>query len=70
MKTYLKRLKAHPGVPLASILTPIFIATGLTATGLAEGHPMDGLLVGVGASVMTWAIVLWTARDQPIRDKS
>lgn len=61
MRKYLKRLKAHPGVP---------VATGFTLFGAlarASEAGIEGLFVGaLMASVIVWPIVLWTARSQPI----
>lgn len=51
MKKFTKRLKGHPGVPIAAALTLLgFVAGGV-----------------FGAAVLSvfWVLVLWTAWDQP-----
>lgn len=64
MTTYWKRLKNHPGVPVATIFTII-------GTGAGIGNESMGMLSGsaFGAgmcALISWPIVLWTARTQPL----
>ena len=61
--TYMQRLKAHPGVPIASIVTAAFIFSGIANEGLTTGQ---GVLVGLAASLVAWLPVLITARTQPV----
>ena len=58
MKTYFKRLAAHPGVPIASFMTVFFL--------LAGEFSLRGFLAGAAASTLPWAVVLWTAKTQPL----
>ena len=53
MRTYLKRLAAHPGVPIASFTTVLFL--------LAGGFSWRGVFASAVASSGPWAVVLWTA---------
>ena len=64
MKTYWKRLRAHPGVPIAAAGTFFFPLAGLGDENGWQG----GVIAGIAASAVVWAIVLWTARTQPIRE--
>jgi hypothetical protein len=59
MKTYLKRLSNHPGVELAALFTAMFLLAGLSRADSAWQ-------VGIVPSVVVWAVVLWTARTQPL----
>ncbi len=62
MKTYWKRLKNHPGVPVATAMSVMFPLAGL-------GNENDwrvGVIAGAVAALAVWAIVLWTARTQPL----
>lgn len=63
MKTYWKRLRGHPGVPIAAAGTFFF-----PAVGLGNSDWLAGVIAGAVASAVIWAIVLWTARAQPIRE--
>lgn len=65
MDNYLKRLKQHPGAPIAAMMTVAFAFAGLANESLSWSQ---GLVVGIGFSILPWAVVLWTARDQPITD--
>ena len=56
MKTYFKRLKHHPGVPIAAVLS----VTGILY-GIIEGKWYAGLLLAT-----VWIPVLLTAINQPI----
>lgn len=64
MKTYWKRLRGHPGVPGACVCT---LALPLAGAGNKSGW-LGGVIVGLVAAAVVWAIVLWTARKQPIRE--
>lgn len=64
MGNYVKRLKLHPGVPVAAMMSGAFLSAGLSNPSLSW---WQGAVVGAGFSVLPWAIVLWTARDQPLR---
>ena len=59
MRTYCKRLKNHPGVPLAAILTCAFVILGIEKGG-------GGMIAGFLGSLVFWAIVLITAITQPL----
>lgn len=59
MKTYLKRLSNHPGVEVATIMTVMFLMAGLSRADSAWA-------LGLAPSAVVWAIVLWTARTQPL----
>lgn len=63
MSNYWKRLKKHPGVPLASFLTltGAFMGTQNESMSLFYGALWGALIMGVWC----WPIVLWTARTQP-----
>lgn len=61
MKTYIKRLKAHPGVPVAAMLTVVF-----PLAGLGNKNTLPGVAAGLACAAMVWLIVLWTARTQPL----
>lgn len=64
MKTYLKRLKNHPGVEVAFVMTGLGGFAGIANESMG---PFTGAVFG--ASVMglvCWPIVLWTARTQPL----
>ena len=65
MKTYLKRLKHHPGVPIASAFSATGFLMGFIERGLASG-----ILTGVLASLIVWTPVLITARTQPIPEEA
>ena len=55
MKTYLKRLGNHPGVPVASMLTVLFSVAS-----------WPQWYVGFACSLVFWFIVLITAWTQPL----
>lgn len=59
VRKYFRRLKTHPGVPIASLMT---VAGGIAgATDKGYGHPMVGFLSGVCASaIFFWSIVFLT----------
>lgn len=59
---YWQRLKGHPGVPMATMLSFIFPLAGLGNANGWEG----GVIAGLVASLVIWMIVLWTARTQPL----
>lgn len=63
MNRYWKRLKNHPGVPIASFLTVAFCFAGM---GRDDASLAQGALIGLVTSLFVWAIVLWTARTQPL----
>lgn len=56
---YWRRLQRHPGVPIASALTIMMVLAG-------AGGGVSGAVGGAISSLLWWAIVLWTARTQPI----
>lgn len=62
MKTYLKRLKSHPGVPIAMMLTSVAV---LCAIANDSTTVKQGIIVGLVASLFFWVPVLITARNQP-----
>jgi len=60
--SYRKRLAAHPGKEIAAIFTVMFmVAAGNSGAGFWQA-----VLAGVIGSSPIWAVVLWTARTQPI----
>jgi fucose permease len=59
---YFKRLKSHPGVPVAGFLTAVFPLAGLAN----KNGWQDGVIAGLVAAAVVWLIVLWTARTQPL----
>lgn len=65
MKTYYKRLRGHPGVPVAGLVSFLFPLAGV---GDEKGW-LGGVIAGLVAAAVVWAIVLWTARTQPIREE-
>ena len=60
MSDYLRRLKHHPGVPVASFFTVIGSVMG------AEDGLTGALLGAAVMSLVFWPIVLWTAHTQPL----
>ena len=58
MRNYLKRLRAHPGVPVAAVLTFAFLLAALSN----ERSPGGAMLVALWFSALVWGVVLWTAR--------
>ena len=63
-RTYWQRLKSHPGVPVASVLT---LAGALAGSGNESFGPWSGALFGaLLMGSLTWLPVLLTAmeRDQ------
>jgi len=58
MRTYFKRLKNHPGVPVATILSIAFFLMGLP--------DINSALFGLVASGIVWVPVLLTAINQPL----
>ena len=66
MPTYMDRLKAHPGKGSATIMTGLGAFAGLSGdTGSWEGAVFGALVMGG----ICWAVVLWTARTQPVGDE-
>jgi hypothetical protein len=63
--TYFDRLKNHPGIPVATMLTFAFILAGF-----ANKNPVFGIALGLVASIFVWITVLITARTQPVQKKS
>lgn len=63
MKTYLKRLSVHPGVPVATFLSLAFMFAGIANENMGV---LDGAIMGLIVSAVPWAIVLLTARTQPL----
>ena len=62
MKLYWKKLKSHPGIPTASVMTVAFALAGLAN----EKSPVVGLIAALMFSTVMWGIVLWTARKVKI----
>jgi len=64
--TYLDRLKSHPGVPVASMMTVIggFSGAANESMGAIDGFIFGACVLGV----VCWPIVLWTARTQPVHE--
>jgi hypothetical protein len=63
--TYWMRLKNHPGVPVATFVSFLFPLVGLLNENLDF---LGGLVIGGIATIPVWAIVLWTARTQPVSE--
>ena len=61
MPTYRDRLKAHPGKGSAWMMT--FLGAGVGLSGGAWQLAVLGAAVFGG---FCWAVVLWTARTQPV----
>lgn len=59
---YLKRLKVHPGVPVAIDITLMLILVGVANDMLSS---FSGVTIGLICATPIWCIVLWTARMQP-----
>ena len=55
MKNYFKKLKSHPGVPLAAFMTVLFVLAG--ATNKSFSIPA-GMLFGLVGLLLIWIIVL------------
>lgn len=55
---YMERLKNHPGLPVAAILTPSFLAAGFM-----NKNPWYGVTAGLFFSIVVWAAVLVSNRD-------
>lgn len=66
MRSYWKRLRNHPGVPTASVLTVAFCLAGMSRDDVSL---MQGVVIGLVTSLFMWAIVLWTARTQPLPEQ-
>ena len=62
--TYFDRLKQHPGVPVASMMTVIggFAGAASDSMSFAGGFVFGACIF----AIVTWPIVLWTARTQPV----
>ena len=59
MKNYLKRLRHHPGVPVAAFMTVAFVVAGLFNENLSI---KEALVIGLTVSAVMWAAVLFTNR--------
>jgi len=59
MKEYFKRLQDHPGVPVAFMLTLMFIGAGVSNKSM---DIIDGILVGLICSALPWTVVLLSNR--------
>jgi len=64
MRTYLKRLRHHPGVLPATAWTVLMILAGATGE-----HPIPGAAFGAGLSILVWLTVLLTAKNQPLPEE-
>ncbi len=58
MRNYLKRLRAHPGVPVAAVLTFAFLLAALSN----EHNPGGAMWLALWFVALVWGVVLWTAR--------
>jgi hypothetical protein len=58
MRNYLKRLRAHPGVPIAAVLTFAFLLAALSN----ERSPGGAMWIALVFAALVWGVVLWTAR--------
>lgn len=58
MRNYLKRLRAHPGVPVAGVMTFAFLLAALTS----ERSPGGAMWIALVFAALVWGVVLWTAR--------
>jgi len=59
---YLARLSIHPGVFPATAMTAVFFVSALTG----DAGFWCAVAVAFVATSPFWAIVLWTARTQPL----
>jgi hypothetical protein len=57
MRNYLKRLRAHPGVPVAAVLTFAFLLAALSN----KHNPGGAMWVALVFAALVWGVVLWTA---------
>jgi hypothetical protein len=58
MRNYLKRLRAHPGVPVAAVLTFAFLLAALSN----KHNPGGAMWIALVFAALVWGVVLWTAR--------
>ena len=58
MSRYIDRLKEHPGVPMASMMTGLFF---FAAFANAKVSINQSLVIGAVASLLVWSVVLLTA---------
>jgi len=58
MRNYLKRLRAHPGIPVAAVLTFAFLHVALCS----ERGPGGAMWIALVFAALVWGVVLWTAR--------
>lgn len=65
---YTDRLKEHPGVPILMILLPMLFVAALGGETSAGDTVSIGraAIVALAAWAVPAAIVLWTARTQPV----
>ena len=63
MKTYLKRLSNHPGVPVATMVSILATFAGMANENMGV---LTGAIFGFAVSLIPWAIVLITAISQPL----
>ena len=61
---YIDRLKAHPGVGMAFLITLMGGLAGMANESMSAMHGFVFGLIVMGA--VCWPIVLWTARTQPV----
>jgi hypothetical protein len=59
MRNYLNRLRAHPGVPVAVVLTFAFLLAALSN----ERNPGGAMWIALVFVALVWGLVLWTAKE-------
>lgn len=58
MRNYLKRLRAHPDVPVAAVMTFAFLLAALSN----EHNPGGAMWAALWLAALVWGLVLWAAR--------
>lgn len=56
MKEYFKRLKEHPGLGAATLMTIMFVFAGMSNKSIEK--PIDGAIFGLLCSSVVWVTVL------------
>ena len=57
MKQYYQNLKSHPGVPVALLMTVLYIHAGISRK---DASVLTGICIALVPSLVTWLIVLVT----------
>ena len=56
MRNYLKRLRAHPGIPVSAVLTFAFLLAALSN----GRNPGGAMWLALWFAALVWGVVLWT----------